>query len=83
MPISLALPHSTPEAPDAVRINWLATPTPMIEPISVCDDDDGRPTAQVARFQTIAAIRMANTIAKPAATSDCRISSTGSSEMMP
>ena len=80
-PISLALPHSTPEAPLRF-INWLATPTPMIEPISVCDDDDGSPNAQVPRFQMIAANKMAKTMAKPAATSGCRISSTGSSPMM-
>ena len=41
------------------------TPTPMIEPISVCDDDAGRPSHQVPRFQMIAAISIEKTIAKP------------------
>ena len=38
----------------------------MIEPISVCELDAGSPKAQVPRFQMIAAIRSAKTIAKPA-----------------
>ena len=58
-------------------------PTPMIEPISVCEDDAGRPKYQVPRFQMMAAISSANTIAKPALLPTCRISSTGSSETMP
>ena len=55
----------------------------MIEPISVCELEAGRPRYQVPRFQTIAAISSAKTIAKPALEPTCRISSTGSSEMMP
>ena len=55
----------------------------MIEPISVCELEAGRPRYQVPRFQMIAAISSANTIAKPAPLPTCRISSTGSSEMMP
>ncbi len=55
----------------------------MIEPISVCDDDAGSPSHQVPRFQRIAAISSAKTIAKPASEPTCRISSTGSSEMIP
>ena len=55
----------------------------MIEPISVCELDAGRPRHHVPRFQMIAAISSANTIAKPGAEPTCRISSTGSSEMMP
>ena len=55
----------------------------MIEPISVCELDAGRPNYQVPRFQMIAAISSANTMAKPALLPTCRISSTGSSEMMP
>ena len=43
----------------------------------------GRPSYQVPRFQMIAAISSANTIAKPAPLPTCRINSTGSSEMMP
>ncbi|KGC97380.1 hypothetical protein DP62_6136 [Burkholderia pseudomallei] len=55
----------------------------MIEPISVCELDEGRPKYQVARFHAIAAISSANTIAKPAPWPTCRISSTGSSCRMP
>jgi hypothetical protein len=54
----------------------------MIEPISVCELDEGRPRYQVPRFQTIAAISRANTMAKPAAEPTLKISSTGSSVMM-
>ena len=61
----------------------MATPTPMIEPISVCDDELGMPNSQVSRFQQIAAISSANTIAKPALEPTWRMSSTGSSETMP
>ena len=59
------------------------TPTPITEPISVCELDAGRPNDQVPRFQIIAAINSAKTIAKPALDPTCRISSTGNSEMMP
>ncbi len=55
----------------------------MIEPISVCEDEAGSPRDQVPRFQMIAAISSANTIAKPASEPTCRISSTGSSDTMP
>jgi hypothetical protein len=55
----------------------------MIEPISVCELDAGRPRYQVPRFQMIAAISSANTMAKPAPVPTCRINSTGNSEMMP
>ncbi len=58
-------------------------PTPMIEPISVCEDNAGRPSHQVPRFQMMAAKSKANTIAKPAPEPTCMISSTGKSEMMP
>ena len=54
----------------------------MIEPIKVCEDDAGRPSHQVPRFQMIAASSRANTMAKPAVEPTCRISSTGSSAMM-
>ena len=59
------------------------TPTPMIEPINVCELDAGKPKAQVPRFHRMAAINSANTIAKPALLPTCRINSTGNSEMMP
>jgi hypothetical protein len=58
-------------------------PTPIIDPIKVCELEAGKPRYQVPRFQMIAAIRSANTIANPAELPTCRISSTGSSEIMP
>ena len=53
------------------------TPTPMIEPIKVCELDAGKPKAQVPRFHRIAAINSANTMANPALLPTCRINSTG------
>ena len=55
----------------------------MIEPISVCELEAGSPRYQVPRFQMIAPISSAKTIAKPALDPTWRISSTGSSAMMP
>ena len=55
----------------------------MIEPIRVCEDEAGRPSHQVPRFQMIAASSRAKTMAKPAEEPTCRISSTGSRAMMP
>jgi hypothetical protein len=66
-----------------VPVNWLAMPTPMIDPIRVCELEAGRPKTQVPRFQMIAAKSSANTMAKPAPEPTCRMSSTGNSEMMP
>src|SRR5262245_50101300 len=75
--------QSTPLVAVCTAISWLARPTPITEPISVCELDDGRPKYQVPRFQMIAAVSNANTIANPAPLPTCRISSTGSSEMIP
>ena len=72
-----------PLVPSLPCISALATPTPMIDPIKVCEDDAGSPSHHVPRFHTIAAISRAKTIAKPAPEPTCRISSTGRSEMMP
>ena len=58
-------------------------PTPMIEPIRVWELEAGKPKAQVPKFQRMAAINRANTMAKPALLPTCKINSTGSSEMMP
>ena len=55
----------------------------MIEPISVWEEEAGRPSHQVPRFHRIAAISRAKIIAKPADEPTCRISSTGSRAMMP
>ena len=49
----------------------------------MCELDAGRPNDQVPRFQMMAAISSANTMAKPALLPTCRINSTGNSEMMP
>ena len=62
-PISVAFDQSTPEVPSWPCISALATPTPMIEPISVCELEAGRPRYQVPRFQTIAAMSSAKTMA--------------------
>ena len=55
----------------------------MIEPINVWELEAGRPRYQVPRFQTIAPISSANTIANPALEPTWRISSTGKSARMP
>ena len=54
-----------------------------MEPINVCELDAGRPRYQVPRFQMMAAISSANTMAKPAALPTCRMSSTGNRDTMP
>src|SRR5262245_10314576 len=82
-PISVALAQSTPDVPSRPRINALATPTPMMEPIRVCELEAGRPRYQVPRFQMMAAMSNANTIAKPAALPTCKMSSTGKSDTIP
>ncbi len=79
----MALPQSTPEVPSRPRNSALATPTPMIEPIMVWELDAGRPSHQVPRFQMIAAISSAKTMAKPALLPTWRMSSTGSNDMIP
>ena len=83
LPILAACVQSTPEVPSRPRISALAMPTPMIEPIRVWEEEAGRPNHQVPRFQMMAAISSANTMAKPALEPTCRINSTGSSETMP
>ena len=54
----------------------------MIEPIRVWELEEGRPRYQVPRFQMMAAISSAKTMANPASLPTWRMSSTGSSEMM-
>src|SRR5580698_7686144 len=83
LPTPSAWFQSTPLVPLAPCINWFIKPTPMIEPISVCELDDGNPKYQVPRFQMIAAISSAKTIAKPALLPTCKINSTGNKEMIP
>ena len=60
-----------------------ARPTPMMEPISVWELEAGSPKYQVPRFQMIAEISSANTMANPAPDPTLMTSSTGSSERMP
>src|ERR1700712_5128316 len=83
LPTASAWPQSTPEVPDGPCIIWFIKPTPITEPISVCELDDGMPSIHVPRFQMIAAISNANTIAKPCELPTLRISSTGSNCRMP
>ncbi len=83
MPTFCACAQSTPPAALPVAISWFARPTPMIDPMSVCELDAGRPSAQVPRFQMMAPISSAKTIANPALDPTCRINSTGRSATMP
>src|SRR5580658_5218021 len=83
LPIEVAWVQSTPEVPLRPCSNALATPTPITDPIRVWELDAGRPNDHVPRFQMIAAIRSANTMAKPAPDPTCKISSTGSNDTMP
>src|SRR6202167_370800 len=53
-PMLVAWPQSTPLVPVLTDINWLAIPTPMIEPIRVCELEAGSPNHQVPRFQMMA-----------------------------
>src|SRR5215467_5673281 len=82
-PISVAFDQSTPDVPSCPRISALAMPTPMMEPISVCELDAGRPRYQVQMFQMIAEISSANTMAKPAPEPTLTTSSTGSKARIP
>src|ERR1700730_14161827 len=83
-PIFAAWLQSTPLVPvPLTAINWFMRPTPMMEPINVWELEDGRPKYHVPRFQRMAAISSANTMAKPAPLPTCRISSTGRNDTMP
>ena len=55
----------------------------MIEPIKLCELEAGRPRYQVPRFQTMAEINRANTMANPAPEPTLMTSSTGSRLMTP
>src|ERR1700728_3543612 len=57
--------QSTPEVPFEPCISWLATPTPMIEPMSVCELDAGSPYHHVLRFHRMAETSSAKTMANP------------------
>src|SRR5208283_4033072 len=79
-PIVAACAQSTPLVPDRAFMTWFAIPTPIIDPIKVCELEAGNPNDQVPRFQRIAATSSANTIAKPAPLPTCKINSTGNRE---
>src|ERR1700683_555666 len=83
LPIEVACVQSTPDVPLRPCNSALVMPTPMTEPIRVCELEAGRPKDQVPRVQMIAAINSANTMAKPALLPTCRNNSTGSSETIP
>ena len=59
-----------------------ATPTPMIEPISVCELEAGRPRYHVPTFQRMAETSSAKIMAKPAPEPVFSTSSGGSSATM-
>src|SRR5262249_25649646 len=72
-----------PLVPVRTAINWLAIPTPIMEPIKVWELEEGRPKYQVPRFQMMAATSSANTIANPAWLPTWRINSTGRRDTIP
>src|SRR5215475_135617 len=79
-PMSAACAQSTPLVPERAAITWFAIPTPITEPINVCELEAGNPKYQVPRFHRIAETNSANTIANPALLPTCKINSTGSKE---
>src|SRR6202522_1761962 len=83
LPMPAACDQSTPEVPLRPRSRALVMPTPMIDPIRVCELDAGSPKYQVPTFQMMDAISRANTMAKPAPLPTCKINSTGNSDTMP
>src|ERR1700722_5099634 len=83
-PTSLAfaqlIPSPNVPAPES---HELANPTPKMAPTSECELEAGSPRYQVPRFQMIAEISRAKTIAKPAPEPTLSTSSTGSSASTP
>ncbi len=80
-PILVAWLQSTPLVPAVLAaINWFMRPTPMMEPMSVCELDEGSPKYHVPKFHRMAAISKANTMANPAPLPTCKINSTGNSD---
>ena len=60
----------------------LATPTPMIAPIMVCELEAGNPRYQVPTFQIMAEMSRAKIIEKPAPEPECSTNSTGNKATM-
>src|ERR1035438_6804619 len=83
-PTSFALTQFTP-SPNSCPFDNIefARPTPMMEPMSACELEAGSPKYQVPRFQIMAAIRRAHTIAKPAPDPTLSTNSTGSNASTP
>src|SRR6266851_1890179 len=84
MPTSRVFPQLTPSPnvwPDDIK--ELASPTPRIEPIRVCELEAGKPRNHVPIFQIMEDTSSANTIAKPAPVPTLSTSSTGSSATTP
>src|SRR5580704_2069230 len=79
LPTSSAFAQFTPSPNTCDDSIEFAMPTPMIEPISVCELDAGRPRYQVPRFHKIADMSSANTIAQPAPEPTLITNSTGNS----
>ena len=74
----LTLPIFMPLRMGSPCIRALASPTPIIAPISVWELEAGIPLYQVPTFQVIAAIRMAKIMAVPALDPTLTKRSTGS-----
>ena len=72
----------SPKAASGLKSEFMS-PTPTIEPISVCELEAGRPRYQVPTFQMIADTSSENTIANPAPEPTLITSSTGSKATMP
>src|SRR5271157_1492440 len=75
---ALTLPVFMPLRMGSSCIRALASPTPIIAPISVWELEAGIPLYQVPTFQVIAAIRMAKIMAVPALDPTLTKRSTGS-----
>jgi hypothetical protein len=84
MPTSCAFAQFTPSVTEcAGPRSEFASPTPMIEPINVCELEAGKPSHQVPRFHTIAEMSSENTIANPAADPTFKTNSTGNNDTIP
>src|SRR5579862_7398697 len=84
VPTSVALAQFTPSPNTWPGVSKeFASPTPIIDPISACELDAGSPKYQVPRFQMIAEVSSAKTIANPAPEPTFSTNSTGSSASTP
>src|SRR5580658_6106350 len=81
--VSASLLQFTPSTRPSPAISEWVVPTPMIDPIKVCELDAGSPRYQVPTFQTIAEPSRANTMAKLAPEPAPTTRSAGSRLTMP